>query len=102
MISTEPQQQDDENKAIIPPKRSQDVLARIQICEITPEGDYKHVPIESNERNSGIFSLQQGQQRRLILSLEHATTQPELNLERIVEVRLGHVRLVDMKGRVID
>ncbi|KAG0760131.1 hypothetical protein G6F57_008676 [Rhizopus arrhizus] len=102
MISTEPQQQDDENKAIIPPKRSQDVLARIQICEITPEGDYKHVPIESNERNSGIFSLQQGQQRRLILSLEHATTQPELNLERIVEVRLGHVRLVDMKGRVIE
>ncbi|KAG0935318.1 hypothetical protein G6F57_008590 [Rhizopus arrhizus] len=90
---------DQPQDAILPPKRSQDVLARIQVCEITPEGDYKPVPVESDE---GIFSLQQGQQRRIILSLEHATTQPELNLDKIVEVRLGQVRLVDAKGKVMD
>ncbi|CAO3703748.1 unnamed protein product [Rhizopus stolonifer] len=93
--------QKSEESAIIPPKRSQDVLARVQICELTPEGDYKPVPIECSERNS-VFSLQQGQQRRLMLSLEHSSAQAELDLERVVEVRLGQVRLANAKGHIID
>ncbi|KAI9282222.1 hypothetical protein BY458DRAFT_169048 [Sporodiniella umbellata] len=100
-LSITPDASPQQPSAILPPKKSQDVLARIQICEITPEGDYKPVPIEFSERNS-VFSLQQGQQRRLVISLEHTTTQPELGLERVTEVRLGQVRLADHHGRLIE
>ncbi|RCH88049.1 kinesin-like protein Klp8 [Rhizopus azygosporus] len=100
MIPTEQQQSAD--VGIIPPKKLQDVLTRIQICEITAEGDYKPVPIETQENYGNVFSLQQGQQRRVIISLEDATAESELNFERIVEVRMGQVRLVDAKDRIIE
>ncbi|KAG1473034.1 hypothetical protein G6F56_001181 [Rhizopus delemar] len=86
---------------MLPPKKSQDVMTSIQICEITPEGDYKPVPVECSE-DYGVFSLQQGQQRRLVLSLDDTTTDPELKLERIIDVKLGQVRLVDAKGKTLE
>lgn len=112
---------------IIPAKKSQDVIVHIQICEITPDGDYKPVPVESvtnnnsrdrennnnNNNNNGdapsishhdVFSLQQGQQRRIHLSLQHQGGETRVMplLEKITEMRVGQIRLMDGKNRIIE
>ncbi|CAO3679637.1 unnamed protein product [Rhizopus stolonifer] len=80
--------QKSEGSVIIPPKRPQDVLTCVQVCELTPKGDYKPSPIECSEPNS-IFPLKQDQQQLLMLSLE-----------RIVEVKLDQVQMDNAK--IID
>lgn len=105
---------------VIPAKKSQDVIAHIQICEITPDGDYKPVPVEyinnnsnnnSNNNNESpnmgsldVFSLQQGQQRRIVLSLMHQGGETRVMplLEKISEIRIGQIRLMDGKNRLIE
>ncbi|RCH81909.1 kinesin-like protein Klp8, partial [Rhizopus stolonifer] len=88
---------------VMPIKKSEDVITRIQICEITPDGDYKPVPVESTVTHSGdvigqsdTFSLQQGQQRRVVVSLQNAS------LDKIVDMRIGHIRLMDSKQRILE
>jgi kinesin family protein 1 len=90
---------------IMPTKSSEDITARIQICEITPEGDYKPVPVEASACVNGdvmgqydTFSLQQGQQRRIVLSLQSASD----TLEKVTDMRIGQIRLMDGKHRIID
>lgn len=95
------------------PTKSQDVIAHIQICEITSDGDYKPVPVEtvssnSNNENAGasqeIFSLQQGQQRRVMISLHHQGEETRVMplLEKIADMRIGQIRLIDGKNRLIE
>ncbi|KAI9252088.1 hypothetical protein BY458DRAFT_523288 [Sporodiniella umbellata] len=88
-------------ETLMPAKKSMDVLATFQVCEMTPEGDYTPVPVEFSE-NCPVFSLQQGQQRRLVLNLEQSSLDAELGLERIVDVRLGRVRLINDKKEVVN
>lgn len=87
---------------ILPSKQPDDVMARIQICEITSDGGYMPVPVESSSFTDvlgqyDVFSLQQGQQRRIVLSLVSSAT-----LENISDVRVGQIRLVDNKHRTIE
>ncbi|KAI8640011.1 hypothetical protein BD408DRAFT_370761 [Parasitella parasitica] len=89
---------------MMPCKQSQNVVAQIQICELTPEGDYKPVPVEPAHASIGemfgqhdTFFLQQGQQRRVVLSLSSTGA-----LDKIVDLRIGHIRLVDNKHRVVE
>lgn len=96
---------DDEKKdnIVIPSKSSEDITARIQICEITPNGDYKPVPVEASAHGDVMgqydtFSLQQGQQRRVVLSLQSASD----TLDKVVDMRIGQIRLMDGKHRLID
>jgi kinesin family protein 1 len=89
----------------LPPKKTQDIIAQIQVCEITAEGDYKPVPVESNPNNeftNDIFSLQQGQQRRVALTIQHGSHDQEVRFDKIVNLRIGHVRLMDNKNRVTE
>ncbi|KAF9924027.1 kinesin-like protein Klp8 [Linnemannia zychae] len=79
-----------------------DVLAFIQVCELGPEGDYEPVQVLSNTvMDSGAFQLRQGLQRRIILSLEH-TSGRQFQWSKVSGIRVGHVRLVDNKGRTTD
>lgn len=96
---------------VVPANKSQDVIAHIQICEITPEGDYKPVPVEFVANNSNndtsnhdIFSLQQGQQRRVIVSLKHQGEETRVMplLEKISDMRIGQIRLMDGKNKLIE
>jgi kinesin family protein 1 len=105
-----------DNTEVIPATKSQDVIAHIQVCEITPDGDYKPVPVESitnnsnnnsdapNVGNNDVFSLQQGQQRRITLSLQHQGGETRVMplLEKITEMRVGQIRLIDGKNRIIE
>ncbi|KAI8992598.1 hypothetical protein BDB01DRAFT_832888 [Pilobolus umbonatus] len=90
---------------MIPIKKSQDVLARIQLCEITAGGEYKPVPVESVSTDNlllNTFSLQQGQQRRILLSIEHGAENKDIELEKITEMKIGQVRLMDNKNRITE
>ncbi|KAI7896700.1 uncharacterized protein EV154DRAFT_411348 [Mucor mucedo] len=104
---------------VTPVTKTQDVIAHIQICEITPDGDYKPVPVESlsNSNNSSnnnntnaepssndVFSLQQGQQRRVIISLKHQGEETRVMplLEKISDMRIGQIRLIDGKNRPVE
>ncbi|KAI7901224.1 uncharacterized protein BX663DRAFT_553457 [Cokeromyces recurvatus] len=110
---------DDVNKTIITPnlssKKSEDVIAHIQICELASDGDYKPVPVEtvnyySSSSSSSTtsdtvilgqydtFSLQQGHQRRIIISLQSSAS-----FDKIIDMRIGHVRLLDSnKHRILN
>ncbi|GAA5816305.1 hypothetical protein MFLAVUS_009831 [Mucor flavus] len=96
-----------------PTTKSQDVIAHIQICEITADGDYKPVPVESvpnsinasnDNLNHDVFSLQQGQQRRVMISLQHQGEETRVMplLEKIADMRIGQIRLIDGKNRLIE
>ncbi|KAF9319375.1 kinesin-like protein Klp8 [Podila horticola] len=51
-----------------------DVLAHVQVCELAPTGEYVAVQVLSNSTiDAGTFQLRQGLQRRIILSLSHAS-----------------------------
>ncbi|KAI8877974.1 kinesin-domain-containing protein [Backusella circina FSU 941] len=71
-----------------------DVLAWIQICELDADGDYVPVPVVSQD----VFCLRQGLQRRIALTLLHDSGK-RFDWKDIKQVKMGHVRLVDSKGR---
>ncbi|KAI8975349.1 hypothetical protein BDF20DRAFT_906711 [Mycotypha africana] len=92
--------------AIVPHKPSDDVIATIQICELTPDGDYKPVPVETAPLGAGdvlgqydTFSLQQGQQRRISVSMSGSAS-----LEKVIDMYIGRIRLIDTtkNHRMID
>lgn len=79
-----------------------DVLAFVQVCEPSPEGDYVSVQVLSNTvMDSGAFQLRQGLQRRIILSLSH-TSGRQFQWNKVSGIQVGNVRLVDNKGRTTD
>ena len=77
-----------------------DVVAWLQICELAPDGSYAPVPVISQgSLDPGVFSLHQGLQRRIVLSLSSHSGQ-QLPWLEFTKVRIGNVRLFDAKGRV--
>ncbi|KAF8075903.1 kinesin-like protein [Lyophyllum atratum] len=80
-------------------EQTHDVVAWLQICELGPDGSYVPVPVISQgSLDPGSFSLHQGLQRRLILSLSSNSGQ-QLPWLEVTKVRIGNIRLLDAKGR---
>lgn len=81
-------------------EQTHDVVAWLQVCELGPDGQYAPVPVISqNALDPGSFSLHQGLQRRIVLSLSSNSGQ-QLPWIEFTKIRLGNVRLLDPKGRV--
>ena len=89
-----------ENEFVV--EQNHDVVAWLQICELGPDGTYQPVPVVSQGSvDPGVFSLHQGLQRRVVISLSsHSGLQ--LPWQEFTKVRIGNVRLLDAKGRVHD
>ncbi|KAF7723149.1 kinesin-like protein Klp8 [Apophysomyces ossiformis] len=71
-------------------EKKNDLLATAQICELSPRGNYKPVPLQQ-----GTFVLRQGQQRRILLCLKNG-----LRDVNVSHVAVSHIRLLDAKGRI--
>ncbi|KAI8373349.1 hypothetical protein BD560DRAFT_394703 [Blakeslea trispora] len=79
-----------------------DVLAWIQVCELMPNGEYTPVQVVcQNQMDKGAFTLRQGLQRRIRLTLSH-TSGRQLNWTKISKATIGQVRLLDAKGRIVS
>ncbi|KAI1850613.1 hypothetical protein JX266_003895 [Neoarthrinium moseri] len=79
-----------------------DLLARVQILELSENGEY--VPVEVtqiNELDSGTFQLHQGLQRRIAINLTHSSGDA-LPWDDISSVRVGRIQLVDNAGKTPD
>ena len=77
-----------------------DVVAWLQICELSPSGSYCAVPVISRSHlDPGYFSLHQGLQRRVVLSLM-CNSGRQLPWNELTRIRMGNVRLLDDKGRI--
>ncbi|KAF8629621.1 hypothetical protein AX15_003358 [Amanita polypyramis BW_CC] len=77
-----------------------DVVAWVQICELGLDGSYVPVPaIARGHLDPGAFLLHQGLQRRLRITLSSDSGQ-QLPWSEFTRVRIGNVRLLDMKGRL--
>ncbi|KAF4615993.1 hypothetical protein D9613_011478 [Agrocybe pediades] len=77
-----------------------DVVAWLQVCELGPTGTYVPVPVISQgSLDPGVFSLHQGLQRRIIISLS-SNSGLQLPWQEVTKVRIGNVRLLDAKGRI--
>ncbi|KAI9287583.1 hypothetical protein BC943DRAFT_345926 [Umbelopsis sp. AD052] len=79
-----------------------DVLAWVQVCELTPDGNYNPTQLLSqNSLDAGVFLLHQGLQRRIYLTLSH-TSGRQFPWTRVSKVTIGKVRLLDAKGRIVE
>lgn len=79
-----------------------DVVARIQVCELMPNGKYVPVQVTAqNELDRGVFTLRQGLQRRIQITLSH-TSGHQLPWNALGQASIGRARLLDGKGRIID
>ena len=77
-----------------------DVVAYAQITELGLNGEYQAVSATSSHvLDPGCFTLHQGLQRRVLLSLT-SNSGRQLPWSLIPRLRLGSVRLLDAKGRV--
>ncbi|KAG8900937.1 kinesin-like protein Klp8, partial [Tulasnella sp. 403] len=77
-----------------------DAVAWFQILELGSDGMYSPVPVVTqNPLDPGSFCLHQGLQRRLSLSLLSSSGR-QLPWVSVLRMRLGNVRLLDMKGRL--
>ncbi|KAI9484614.1 hypothetical protein BDB00DRAFT_854270 [Zychaea mexicana] len=79
-----------------------DVVARIQVCELMPNGKYVPVQVSAqNELDRGVFTLRQGLQRRINVTLYH-TSGRQLEWTSICNATIGRPRFLDGKGRILD
>ncbi|KAK8049376.1 kinesin motor domain-containing protein [Apiospora phragmitis] len=79
-----------------------DILARVQILELSENGEY--VPVEvtqTGELDSGTFQLHQGLQRRVAINLTHSSGDA-LPWDDIRSVHVGKIQLVDHAGKTPD
>ncbi|PWN46193.1 putative kinesin-3 motor protein [Ceraceosorus guamensis] len=77
-----------------------DVLAFVQLCELDDRGEY--VPVQVRAQSSldpGAFSLRQGLQRKLVLTMTHDSGR-QFNWAGVRGAELSEVRLLDARGRV--
>ncbi|KAJ7727890.1 kinesin-like protein [Mycena metata] len=83
-------------------QQTHDVVAWLQMCELAPDGQYAPVPVVSQGNlDPGCFTLHQGLQRRLNLTLSSNSGQ-QLPWIEFTKVRIGNVRLLDNNGRIHD
>ncbi|KAI0260499.1 kinesin-like protein [Gloeopeniophorella convolvens] len=81
-------------------EQSHDVVAWLQVRELGPDGQYAPVPVVSQGTlDPGAFSLHQGLQRQLVLTMT-SNSGRQLPWTEVVKVRVGNARLLDAKGRV--
>ena len=81
-------------------EQTHDVVSWLQFCELAPDGNYTPVPVVTHgSLDSGSFSLHQGLQRRIVLSLS-SNSGKQLPWTEVTRIRLGNVRLLDNKGRL--
>ncbi|CAO1639083.1 unnamed protein product [Sympodiomycopsis kandeliae] len=79
-----------------------DILASVQVSELDASGDYQPVQVRSiSGLDPGVFTLRQGLQRKVVLRLSHDSGK-QLNWSRVTKLSIGHIRLLDGKGRVHD
>lgn len=77
-----------------------DVVAWLQFCELAPDGTYVPVPVVSyGVIDPGCFSLHQGLQRRIVLTLT-SNSGRQFPWTDVSRVRVGNIRLLDDKGRI--
>jgi kinesin family protein 1 len=83
-------------------EQTHDVVAWLQVCELGPDGSYVPVSVISqNTLDPGVFTLHQGLQRRIVLTLSSSSGQ-QLPWTEVTRVKVGNVRLLDPQGRVHD
>ncbi|KAL5530751.1 hypothetical protein ACEPAF_7009 [Sanghuangporus sanghuang] len=81
-------------------KEEHDVVAWLQVRELAPDGQYVVVPvITQSPVDPGRFSLHQGLQRRITITLT-SNSGRQLPWTEITRIRIGNVRLLDPKGRI--
>ncbi|KAK3820016.1 MAG: hypothetical protein J3Q66DRAFT_336070 [Benniella sp.] len=79
-----------------------DILAHIQVCELSPSGEYDPVQVIANSSvDMGSFQLRQGLQRRIVLKLSH-TSGRQFTWNRVSKIHIGRVRLLDNKGKFTE
>jgi kinesin family protein 1 len=79
-----------------------DILAWIQICELTSNGEYTPVQVvQQTPLDRGAFHLRQGLQRRICITLSH-TSGRQFIWNKMSKAMIGQVRLLDAKGRIIN
>lgn len=79
-----------------------DLLARVQILELSENGEYVAVEVtQTTELDSGTFQLHQGIQRRIAINLTHSSGDA-LPWDDITSVRVGKIQLVDQAGKTPD
>lgn len=79
-----------------------DVFARIQILELSENGDYLPVEIiQTSDMDRGSFQLHQGLQRRIVVNLTHSCG-VALPWNDVSSLRVGSVQLLDHLGKVVD
>jgi len=75
-------------------------VAWLQICELSHDGTYSPVPVVARGYlDPGCFSLHQGLQRRIVLSLT-CNSGRQLPWTELTRIRVGNIRLLDDKGRM--
>ncbi|ELU38361.1 kinesin-like protein [Rhizoctonia solani AG-1 IA] len=83
-------------------EQSHDVVVWAQIRELTAEGDYLPVPVQSQGHlDPGVFCIHQGLQRRLTLTMV-TNSGRQLPWLQINRARAGNIRLLDPRGQVQD
>ena len=76
-----------------------DVVSWLTVCELGSDGKYTPVPVLSQSPlDPGSFSLRQGLQRRLQLTLS-SNSGKQLPWVAVTKLKIGNVRLLDGKGR---
>lgn len=79
-----------------------DVVARVQVCELQPNGNYVPVQVTArSEVDRGVFTLRQGLQRRIQITLHHSSGR-QFVWTNMTNAKIGRPRLLDAKGRIID
>ena len=79
-----------------------DVFAKIQILELTENGQYMPVEVvQSSALDNGVYQLHQGLQRRVKISLTHNLTEV-LPWDDFHRLRIGGVHLVDPSGKIAN
>jgi kinesin family protein 1 len=79
-----------------------DVFARIQILELTENGDYLPVEvIQTSDLDKGSYQLHQGLQRRIVVNLTHSSGEA-LPLQDVTSLRVGQIQLIDHANKNPD
>lgn len=79
-----------------------DIVAWVEVRELSPSGEYTPVQLLSKSpMDKGYFTLRQGLQRRICFTLSH-TSGRQFEWTKIRKASIGHVRLLDGKGRILE
>jgi kinesin family protein 1 len=79
-----------------------DVFARVQILELSENGDYRPVEVmQTSDVDKGTYQLHQGLQRRIVINLTHSSGEA-LPWQEVSGLRVGRVQLVDHAGKAPD